>query len=72
MTRDKELSACEEGGGVAIDLLPTLWHHSGAVPKESSSEGIGLAALEEEFVPAERALGQERLMGRLWLVGLKE
>jgi hypothetical protein len=72
VTRDKELSSCEESRGVAIDLSPTLRQHSGTAPEESSSEGRGLAALEEELVPNKRALGQKRLMGRLWLVGLKE
>jgi hypothetical protein len=72
VSRDKERSAREESRGVAVDLSLTLQQHSGAVPEEASSEGIGLAALEEEFVPDERTLGQKRLMGWLWLVGLKE
>ena len=72
MSRDKELAAREESRGGAIDLSLTLRQHSGAVPEAAFSEGIGLAALEEEFVPDERALGQKRLMGWLWLVGFKE
>ena len=31
-----------------------------------------LAAVEEESVPEGRALGQKRLMNRLWRVGRKE
>jgi hypothetical protein len=72
VTRDKELSVCEEGRGVARDLSLTLRQYSSAVPEEFSSEVRGLAALEEESVSNKRALGQKRLMGWLWVVGLKE
>ena len=72
MTRDTEQLAREKDRARAVGLPPSLRYHTRAVPEDSSPEGRRLAALEEESVPEGRALGQKRLMSRLWLVGRKE
>ena len=56
----------------AVGLSPPLRYPSRAVPEDSSSERRRLAAVEEESVSEGRALGQKRLMSRLWLVDRKE
>jgi hypothetical protein len=72
MTRHPEQLAREKDRARAVGLSPPLRYHSRAAPQDSSSEGRRLAALEEEPVPEGRALGQKRLMSRLWLVSRKE
>ena len=72
MTRHTEQLAREKDRARAVGLSPPLRYQSRTVPEDSSSEGRRLAALEEESVPEGKALGQKRLMSRLWLVGRKE